>query len=266
MCPESSGKPREVCPEGGVFRSPGGMTLSSGLCTLHPLPTWGLCGFSKVREENRRIPGITLYYGIIYETVHLHLITSYALKWRKIEVSWSLPPFPSFLFTRCLYWLFGTQFQASRDVARIKIVHVCVLGHVWLFGTPRTIARQGLLSMGFSRQERWSKLPFSPPGDLLDPGTEPASLASPALADGFFTTAPPGKPLETYTPYSDSPIANILPYVQMCGVCVCWGRVIFFIQQAFIFKCEMRHICADLWIQLNEKSEFDSLKWILNIP
>ena len=43
--------------------------------------------------------------------------------------------------------------------------------------------------MGFSRQDDWSGLPFPPPGDLPDPGTEPASLSSPALAGGFFTTS-----------------------------------------------------------------------------
>ena len=41
--------------------------------------------------------------------------------------------------------------------------------------------------MGFSRQEYWSGLPGPPPGDLPDPGTEPQSLMSPALAGGFFT-------------------------------------------------------------------------------
>ena len=48
--------------------------------------------------------------------------------------------------------------------------------------------------MEFSRQEYWSKVPFFPPGDLPNPRTEPESLASPALAGGFFTTVPPGKP------------------------------------------------------------------------
>ena len=43
--------------------------------------------------------------------------------------------------------------------------------------------------MGFSRQEYWSGLPFPSPGDLPDPGIEPRSLASPALAGGFFTTS-----------------------------------------------------------------------------
>ena len=60
--------------------------------------------------------------------------------------------------------------------------------------TPWTVAYQVLPSMGFSRQENWSGLPFSSPGDLPDPGIEPVSLASPALAGGFLTTVPPGKP------------------------------------------------------------------------
>ena len=43
--------------------------------------------------------------------------------------------------------------------------------------------------MEFSRQEYWSGQPFPSPGDLPDPGTEPASLMSPALAGGFFITS-----------------------------------------------------------------------------
>ena len=45
--------------------------------------------------------------------------------------------------------------------------------------------------MGFPRQEYWSGLLFSPPGDLPDTGIELTPLASLALADGFFTTSPP---------------------------------------------------------------------------
>ena len=48
---------------------------------------------------------------------------------------------------------------------------------------------QAPLFMGFSTQEYWSGLPCPPPGDLPDPGTEPVSLLSPALAGGFFTTS-----------------------------------------------------------------------------
>ena len=50
------------------------------------------------------------------------------------------------------------------------------------------VARQALLSMGFSMYEYWSGLPFPPPGDLLNPGVEPRLLTSPSLAGGFFTT------------------------------------------------------------------------------
>ena len=57
-----------------------------------------------------------------------------------------------------------------------------------------TIAHQAPLSMGFSRQEYWSGLPFPPLGDLPDPRIEPAS---PVLAGRFFTTKLPGKPLLT---------------------------------------------------------------------
>ena len=52
-----------------------------------------------------------------------------------------------------------------------------------------TLASQVPLSMGFFRQEYWSGLLFSPPGNLPDPGIEPVSLTSPALAGGFFTTS-----------------------------------------------------------------------------
>ena len=60
-------------------------------------------------------------------------------------------------------------------------------GH--LSATLWTVAYQAPLSMGFSRQEYWSGLPWPPPGDLPDPGIKPASLASPALAGGFFTAS-----------------------------------------------------------------------------
>ena len=56
------------------------------------------------------------------------------------------------------------------------------LSHVLLCDTV-----QAPLSVGFSKQEYWSGLPFLPPRDLPDPGVEPASLMSPALAGGFFT-------------------------------------------------------------------------------
>ena len=58
---------------------------------------------------------------------------------------------------------------------------------IQLFATPWTVACQSPLSMDFSRQEYWSGLLFPTPGDLPDPGIEPTSPVSPALAGGFFT-------------------------------------------------------------------------------
>ena len=55
--------------------------------------------------------------------------------------------------------------------------------------TPWTVACQAPLSMGFFRQEYWNGLPCPLPGDLLNPGTELASLKSPALAGRFFTSS-----------------------------------------------------------------------------
>ena len=60
------------------------------------------------------------------------------------------------------------------------------------FVTLWTVTHQAPLSMEFSRQEYWSGLPCPPAGDLPDPGIEPMN---PALANGFFTSEPHGKPL-----------------------------------------------------------------------
>ena len=86
-------------------------------------------------------------------------------------------------------------------------VHVCMC--VWMvracavlsrlhvsdsFVSPWTVTTQTPVFVGVSRQECWSGLPRPPPGDLPDPGTEPASLMSPALAGGFFTTSATWEP------------------------------------------------------------------------
>ena len=60
------------------------------------------------------------------------------------------------------------------------------------FAALWTVTHQPPLSMGFSRQEYWSGLPFPPWGVLSDLGIEPTSLVAPALTGGFFTTEPPG--------------------------------------------------------------------------
>ena len=71
-------------------------------------------------------------------------------------------------------------------------VKVKPLSLVRLFATPWTVAHQAPLSMGFSRQEYWSGLPFPFPGDLPNPGIKPWS---PALQADALPSEPPGKPL-----------------------------------------------------------------------
>ena len=67
-----------------------------------------------------------------------------------------------------------------------------------VFATLWTVAHQAPLSMGFTKQEYWSELPLQPPGDLPDPGIEPESPVSPAMAEGFFTPEPWGFPLQIW--------------------------------------------------------------------
>ena len=72
-------------------------------------------------------------------------------------------------------------------------VCLCMLGHVQFFVTLWTVTCEASLSMGFSRKEYWSGLPFPPPGDLPNRGIEPVSSAFLALTGVFFTTKPPGR-------------------------------------------------------------------------
>ena len=72
-----------------------------------------------------------------------------------------------------------------------KQVKVKSLSRVQLFATPWTVTYQAPLSIGFSRQEYWSGLPFPSPRDLPDPGIEPGS---PALQADALTSELPGKP------------------------------------------------------------------------
>ena len=67
-------------------------------------------------------------------------------------------------------------------------VCVCVCSVVSDSAVPSTVAHQAPLPMGFSRQEYWSRLPF-PPRYLPNPGIQPTSLASAALAGEFFITS-----------------------------------------------------------------------------
>ena len=71
-------------------------------------------------------------------------------------------------------------------------MHVQSLSFIQFFVT---VARQVPLSIGFSRLEYWSGLPFTSPVDLSNPGIESMFLVAPALAGEFFATEPPGKPM-----------------------------------------------------------------------
>ena len=70
--------------------------------------------------------------------------------------------------------------------------HVKSLSRVQLFATPWTVAYQAPPSMGFSKQEYWSGLPFPSPGDLPNSGIE---LGSPTFQADTLTSEPPGKPI-----------------------------------------------------------------------
>ena len=84
--------------------------------------------------------------------------------------------------------------------------------------TPWTVAHQAPLSIEFSNQEYWNVFPFLRPGDLPNPGIKPAASMSPALAGGFFTTEPPGKPSTTVL------LENNL-YVDPCSSNLCCSGV-----------------------------------------
>ena len=78
-------------------------------------------------------------------------------------------PVPGILHARTLEWVAISFSNAWKWKVKVKS-----LGHVWLFTTPWTAAYlQAPLSMGFSRQECWSGVPFPFPGDLPDPGIKP---------------------------------------------------------------------------------------------
>ena len=81
-------------------------------------------------------------------------------------------------------------------------------------------ARQTSLSMGFSRQEYWSGLPFPSPGDLFNPGIKPGSLT---LQEDSLPSEPPGKPINT-TQKSNYIIAQ---KINRCGMEFKWSLPIY---------------------------------------
>ena len=90
-----------------------------------------------------------------------------------------------------------SHLTSSFNPSRCMKVKVKSLSRVQLFATPWTVAHQAPLSMEFSRQEYWSGVPFSSPGDLPNPGIEPRS---PTLQADALPSEPPGKPQELPIP------------------------------------------------------------------
>ena len=158
------------------------------LFTKKPHLKWSLVKFI---ECNLHIPKFTLFSVKIYE-----FLADTFLEWPP----WSINMQQFYHLPKCLvhplivnffplsspgnYWLvfcpYSFAFSSTRILSRFS--------RVQLFATLWTVAHQTPQSMGFSRQEYWSRLPCSPPENLPDPGIEAVSLMSPAVAGRFFTT------------------------------------------------------------------------------
>ena len=121
-----------------------------------------------------------------------------------------------------------------------------MLSHVWLLVTPWTIARQALLSMGFSRQEYWSGFPFPPPGELPDSGIEPGS---PALQAGCLTTEPPGK---SHVSNSTKEMQHVEEYEKHWNNNFWWVTFIIFAYILFILMPLFLKVCGKVceWYKL----------------
>ena len=122
------------------------------------------------------------------------------LEWVAISFSMYEPASPALARG---FFTTSTKARQKLLIIRKKIIYIyyiiqkgdCYFSRLVMsdsFATPWTIAHQASLSMGFPKQEYWNGLPFPSPWALPDPGVEPTSLA---LAGGFFSTEPPGKPL-----------------------------------------------------------------------
>ena len=193
QCPDQDG-PREGQ---GLFS-----WATQGVCLPPQIPPRWLTLLSWAKE---RPPGgnlLTLCVSLVTETDWVYDVTS--LSWGMWEGCgpWERNIQSNYLFFKVKLLLLPER--SDQQVLFPPAIPTgmwccfCVLSRVQLFATPWTIAHQASLSMGFSRQEYWCRVPFSPSGDLPDPGIEPRSLAAPALAGGFFfflATEPPGKPL-----------------------------------------------------------------------
>ena len=136
------------------------------------------------------------------------------------------------------------------------------LSCVWFFGTPWTEACQAPMSMELPQQEYWNGVPFPSPGDFHDPGIEPKTLVSPALAGRFFTTAPPGK---------SHLMQNLISLIQLssCLGCPIWfsslrteGVIFDFVICLFFFFLSWLSSTCGLCLMSRSFKQRHSLEWL----
>ena len=130
------------------------------------------------------------------------------LKQKETQFNWLIFCWGQCSILKSLHWVLAERASINKycpyprlqlvilhqnEVLKYEVDFVCVcvklLQSHLTFGDAMCCSLLGSLSMGVSRQENWRGLPCPPPGDLPDPGIEPASLISPALAGRFFTTS-----------------------------------------------------------------------------
>ena len=164
---------------------------------MAPSGTAGSRGSDNIRHQNVSVFPCTVGLRPYFSLPWLHYQAG-----SRIQPLISTSTAPSLLFATIITHLACCNSLLPGQLASILAPNssfspwcACMLSHVRLFATPWTVAHWAPLSMGFPRQEYWGGLPFPTPGDLPDPGIEPMSLESLALAGGFFTTVPPGKPI-----------------------------------------------------------------------
>ena len=165
----------------------------------------------------------TIQFGLCTAQNSIVLITSVRLSVAQVfyilqswlfmqKYQFMFPPIVfSYGFRFFKYWFWGNiwtiwiiHLYANNIISYFYYVYfvsraICcayLLSRIWLFATPWTVTCQVPLSVEFCKQEYCSGLPLPLGEKLPDSGIKPVSLASPALAGGFFTAAPSGKPLQ----------------------------------------------------------------------